>query len=182
MEIRPQVLGDTDHVWELLNAAFADGGRVARLAEALLDSSSRIALVAEQDGEIVAHLQLSRSWLDAPTRIVDVLVMSPVAVAPRRQRKGVGSRLIKAGMAEAERQGAPLVWLEGDPNLYPPFGFRPGGERGFRAPSERIPPASFLVATLSAWRPWMVGGLVYPDAFWIHDCVGPPRTARQSTD
>jgi putative acetyltransferase len=178
MEIRPQVLNDTDHVWELLNEAFADHGRVAGLAEALLDSSSRIALVAEHDGEVVGHLQLSRSWLDAPTQLVDVLVMSPVGVAPRWQRQGIGSRLIEAGMAEAEGQGAPLVWLEGDPNLYPPFGFRPGGERGFRAPSERIPAEAFLVATLRAWRPWMVGGLVYPDAFWIHDCVGPPRRSR----
>ena len=111
--------------------------------------------------------------------------MSPVGVAPRWQRRGVGSRLIEAGMAQAQRHAAPLVWLEGDPNLYPPFGFRRGGERGFRPPSDRIPAESFLVATLTAWRPWMVGGLVYPDAFWLHDCVGPrrtPRTPRQSTD
>ena len=179
MDIRPQILSDTDHVWDLLSEAFADGGRVARLAEALLDHSSRIALVAEQDDEIVGHLQLSQSWLDAPRRVVDVLVMSPVGVAPAWQRRGIGSALIEAGMRAAERHGTPLVWLEGDPNIYPPFGFSRGGERGFRAPSDRIPPEAFLVATFGHWQPWMVGGLVYPDEFWRHDCVGPWR---DSTD
>lgn len=177
MQIRPQVLSDTDHVWDLLAQAFADGGRVARLAEALLDRSSRIALVAEHAGEVVGHLQLSQSWLDTRPATVEVLVMSPVAVAPAWQRRGIGSALIEAGMREAERQETPLVWLEGDPRRYPPFGFTRGGERGFRAPSERIPAECFLVATLDSWRPWMVGGLVYPDEFWRHDCVGPPRTS-----
>lgn len=175
MDIRPQVLSDTDHVWDLLTEAFADGGRVARLSEALLDHSSRIALVAEQRGEIVGHLQLSQSWLDAAPAIVDVLVMSPVGVAPAWQRRGIGSALVEAGMRAAERQGIPLVWLEGDPRICPPFGFTRGRERGFRAPSDRIPAAAFLVATLDNWQPWMVGGLVYPDEFWRHDCVGPPR-------
>jgi putative acetyltransferase len=175
MDIRPQVLSDTDHVWDLLTEAFADGGRVARLAEALLNHSSRIALVAEQDGEIVGHLQLSQSWLDAPSAVVDVLVMSPVGVAPAWQRRGIGTALIQAGMREARHTGTPLVWLEGDPNIYPPFGFTRGGERGFRAPSDRIPAEAFLVATFDTWQPWMVGTLVYPDDFWRHDCVGPPR-------
>lgn len=179
MDIRPQVLSDTDHVWDLLTEAFNDGGRVARLAEALLDRSSRIALVAEQDGEIVGHLQLSQSWLDAPPAVVDVLVMSPVGVAPPWQRRGIGRELIEAGMRAAEEQGVPLVWLEGDPNLYPPFGFIRGGERGFRAPSDRIPAEAFLVATFDSWQPWMVGGLVYPDEFWRHDCVGPHRESTE---
>jgi putative acetyltransferase len=175
MRIRPQVLSDTDHVWDLLSAAFADGGRAARLAEALLDRSSRIALVAEADDSVVGHLQLSRSWLDTARRVVEVLVMGPVGVSPDWQRQGIGTQLIETGMHEAETREAPLVWLEGDPRIYPPFGFSRGGERGFRAPSVRIPAASFLVATLPKWEPWMVGGLVYPDEFWIHNCVGPRR-------
>lgn len=174
--IRPQTLADTDHVWELLTAAFPDDDRVARLAEALLDGPSRIALVAEQDdGRIVGALQLSRSWLDTDVRLVDVLVMGPVGVAPDRQRQGIGGLLVKEAIGQATAAGAPLIWLEGQPDYYPQFGFVRGGELGFRPPSHRIPAAAFQVTTLPSWQPWMVGGLVYPDTFWALDCVGPQR-------
>lgn len=170
--IRPQLIGDTDHVRAVLTAAFADGGRAATLAESLLDGPSRAALVAEVDGEVVAHAQLSRSWLDAPHSLVEVRVLSPVGVAPEWQGQGVGAQLVLEALARAEATRAPLVWLEGWPDYYARFGFTRGRDRGFRAPSERIPSPAFQVATLSAWEPWMVGGLVLPDTFWVHDMVG----------
>jgi len=186
VSIREQTLADTDHVWELLTDAFSGDDRVARLAEALLDGPSRLALVAVDsngsenedghgDGRIVGNLQLSRSWLDTDIRLVDVLVMSPVAVTPDRQRQGIGGRLVQEGLRQATAVGAPLIWLEGHPDYYPQFGFARGGELGFRAPSHRIPAEAFQVTTLPAWEPWMVGGFVYPDEFWAHDCVGPRR-------
>src|SRR5579875_774904 len=163
INVRPQVLADTDRVWDLLVAAFGDGGRTARLAEA-------------GEGEIVGHVQLSLSWLDADERLVDdVLVLSPIGVAPDRQRQGVGRQLVTSALAEAERRGAPLVWLEGEPTYYPEFGFVRGAERGFRPPSARIPNEAFLVAPPSAWQPWMVGRRFSPDVFWQHDSVGPGR-------
>ncbi|HET6876377.1 MAG TPA: N-acetyltransferase [Jatrophihabitans sp.] len=170
--IRPQLIGDTDHVRALLTDAFADGGRVATLAEALLDGPSRAALVAEVDGEVVGHVQLARSWLDAPRALVEVRVLSPLGVAPEWQGQGVGALLVQEAMERAEATGAPLVWLEGWPDYYFRFGFTRGVDRGFRAPSDRIPAPAFQVATLPAWQPWMVGGLVLPDTFWVHDMVG----------
>lgn len=175
IQIRQQVLGDTDHVWEVLTAAFGDGGRAAGLAEALLEGPSRVALVAENDGEVVGAIQLSHSWLDASRALVDVLVLSPLGVAPHRQREGIGAELVSAALDAARERETPLVWLEGQPQYYPRFGFTRGGERGFRAPSHRIPPTAFFVLTLPSWQPWMTGGLVYPDEFWAHDCVGPRR-------
>src|SRR5579875_714082 len=176
VSIREQTLADTDHVWELLTDAFPGDDRVARLAEALLEGPSRFALVAEDDdGRIVGNLQLSRSWLDTDVRLVDVLVMSPVGVAPDRQRRGIGRRLVAQAIRQATDAGTPLIWLEGEPDYYPQFGFVRGGELGFRAPSHRIPAAAFQVATLPTYEPWMVGGFVYPDEFWADDCVGPPR-------
>lgn len=172
MIIRPQLIGDTDHVRAVLTAAFADGGRAATLAESLLDGPCRAALVAEVDGEVVGHAQLSRSWLDAPRQLVEVRVLSPVGVAPQWQGQGIGAQLVSDALARAEATGAPLVWLEGWPDYYPRFGFTRGGDRGFRAPSDRIPAPAFQVATLPAWEPWMVGGLVLPDTFWVHDMVG----------
>ena len=65
-----------------------------------------------------------------------------------------------------------MVWLEGNPAYYGRFGFRPGGDHGFRKPSLRIPDAAFQVMTLSVYEPWMTGTLVYSGTFWEHDCVG----------
>lgn len=180
--VRPQRIADTDVVRDVLTDAFGDTGRVAGLAEALLDGPSRVALVAERDDEVVGHVQLSQAWLDAPRELVDVLVLSPMGVATAHQRTGVGSALVRAALAAAAERRAPLVFLEGVPDFYPRFGFEPGRPRGFAPPSTRIPDRAFQVATLAAWRPWMTGAFVYPETFWVHDCVGlrehDPRTAR----
>jgi len=39
-------------------------------------------------------------------------------------------------------------------------------------PRAGVPDAACQVASLSAHESWMTGGLVYPDVWWQHDCVG----------
>jgi putative acetyltransferase len=128
--------------------------------------------VAEDDGEIVGHIMFTASLLDAPERLVTVQVLSPVGVVPARQGRGVGTALIRHGLALLEERGVPLVFLEGSPAYYARFGFRPGAEDGFRKPSLRIPDAAFQVLRLPAYERWMTGTLVYAEAFWRHDVVG----------
>lgn len=41
-----------------------------------------LSFVAELRGQVVGHVQLSKSWLDAPKRLVEVLVLSPLGVVP----------------------------------------------------------------------------------------------------
>ena len=91
MVVRAQHSGEWPAVRRLLTAAFADDGRVAALAEALHARADRpvdCALLAESDGELVGHLQLSRAWIDAQPALVDVLVLSPLAVAPDNRDGG----------------------------------------------------------------------------------------------
>ena len=64
------------------------------------------------------------------------------------------------------------MFLEGSPTYYPRFGFVPGGELGFTAPSVRIPPAAFQALTLPAYDSTVRGALVYPDVWWRNDAVG----------
>lgn len=172
--MRPQRPEDRGGVREVLTTAF---GRavVADLAEGLQDAAAGahgVSLVAELDGTVVGHVQLSRSWVDAPERLLEVLVLSPLGVAPARQRKGIGGQLVTRALAEAARLAAPLVFLEGSPNYYPRFGFEPGSQHGFTAPSVRIPDAAFQVVILPSYEPWMRGALVYTELFWALDCVG----------
>jgi putative acetyltransferase len=172
--IRAQRPGERAAVREVVGRAF---GRpeVPDLAEALQDSpagAAGLSFVAETGGRLAGHVQLSRSWLDAPPRLAEVLVLSPLSVIPECQRQGIGSRLVGHALAEAARAGAPLVFLEGDPRYYSRFGFGPAREHGFTPPSVRIPDAAFQVVTLAGYQPWMTGALVYAEQFWEYDCVG----------
>lgn len=173
--IRPQRDGERDAVRDVVSAAFHDVV-VADLVDALqADEAGRkgASLVAvAEGGRIVGHVQLSRSWLDAPARLLEVLVLSPLAVTPDRQGEGIGGALVRSAIAAAEELGAPLLFLEGSPRYYPRFGFVPGGPLGFIRPSVRIPDAAFQVVRLPGWESWMTGQLVYSEVFWRLDAVG----------
>jgi putative acetyltransferase len=172
-EERPE---DRDAVARLHSLAFADDGVVASLVDDLRASSATetgLSLVAVDHDETVAgHVMFTRNVLDAPPRLVDVQVLSPLGVLPSHQGRGVGGLLVRRGLEQLAGQGVPLVFLEGSPVYYSRFGFQPGGEHGFRRPSLRIPEPAFQVRILAWYEPWMTGTLVYRQAFWDHDSVG----------
>jgi putative acetyltransferase len=175
MEIRPATSAHDAAVRQLVEEAFGpdEGPTVARLVTALDTSgSTRASLVAEVEGGVVGHVQLNRSWVDARQALVEVLVLSPLSVDPAHQRRGIGAALLAAARAEAERLGAPAVFLEGDPGYYSTRGWSAAAPLGFTAPSTRIPGPAFQVVLLPAYQPWMSGALVYCEPFWALDCVG----------
>jgi len=174
MNLRAEQTHDHHAVRVIHRRAFGDHGDVvARLVDALRDDDpAALSLVAEDAGELVGHVMFTRSLLDAPRRLVAVQVLSPLAVVPDHQGRGIGSALIRHGLHLLDERGVPLVFLEGDPRYYSRAGFTRGDGRGFRKPSLRIPDAGFQVIALSAYEPWMNGTLVYSAPFWDHDCVG----------
>ena len=166
--------GEDGEVRSLVADAFADphiGELVDRLRESP-DWIDGLSFVAERDRRLVGHILFTRGLLDAPRSLVDVLVLSPVSVSTAFQGKGIGSALIRYGLAQVAARAEPLVFLEGAPGFYHRFGFLPGGEEGFRRPSLRIPPTAFQVLRLPGYEEWMTGTLVYSRVFWDLDCVG----------
>jgi putative acetyltransferase len=168
-------LDDRSGIEAVVAAAFAEpaDGPVVRLVRLLRTTAAeRASIVALVDGHIVGHVQLNRSWVDARAALVEVLVLSPLSVLPAHQNRGVGTRLVAAALAEAERLGAPAVFLEGHWGYYGTRGFEAAVPRGFGRPSDRIPEPAFQVALLPAHEAWMTGRLVYAEAFWLSDAVG----------
>jgi len=155
--------------------AFGHHDPVPDLVDLLRSTAAPLAplgLVATVGGEPVGHVMLSHSRLDAPRRLVNVWVLSPLGVEPDHQRRGVGTALVTAALKTAGLTGVPLVFLEGSPRYYGSRGFESASALGFRAPSLRIPDPAFQVARMPAYEPWMTGTLVYSDPFWALDCVG----------
>jgi len=172
----PASTDDRHAITDLTRRAFgAEGARVADLVVALQGSDAfalGLSFLAEREGVPVGHVLLTRSWVDAPERLVDVLVLSPLSVSPEHQRTGVGRALVAHAVEAASGTGSPAVFLEGDPAYYGRLGFVSASTHGFTRPSTRIPDAACQVMLLPAYGPWMTGALVYCDRFWALDCVG----------
>jgi putative acetyltransferase len=173
--IRPERAEDRDAVRDVHARAFGDSERVPTLVDALRAapaSPGSLSMVATVGERVVGHVMLSACRLDALPRLVDVSSLSPLGVLPEFQRRGIGTRLVADALAEADRRGVPLVFLEGSPDYYGTRGFVDATEVGFRPPTLRYPPGAFQVARLSSYEEWMTGTFVYSDTFWALDCVG----------
>lgn len=119
LTIRPYQPSDAGAVRRVLTAAFG-AASVAALAEELRHSDGhRAALVAEpaeasggevaltERAEVIGCVQLTRAWLDAADRLVEVLVLSPLGVLPSMQGRGTGAALVRAAIASAIALRAP---------------------------------------------------------------------------
>ncbi|WBY17200.1 N-acetyltransferase [Erythrobacteraceae bacterium WH01K] len=127
IRIRAERDGDARAIFALTKAAFheaphADGDE-AELVDRLRDSGDlALSLVAvNQDKDIIGHVAFSPvSISGAPGQWYQ---LAPISVMPMRQKSGIGSRLVEAGLAQLAERGAAGVALVGDPAYYSRFGF-----------------------------------------------------------
>ncbi len=127
--IRDEEPSDRAEIRGLVTAAFA-GEAEADLVERLrIDGAIELSLIALADGRLVGQALFSR--MRAPFR---ALGLAPVSVLPARQRAGIGSRLIRAGLARAADAGWEGIFVVGDPAFYGRFGFEAALASGFRSP------------------------------------------------
>ncbi len=86
-------------------------------------------LVAELDGAIAGHVLFSPVSLEGHPSL-PMMGLGPMAVAPRLQRRGIGSALVREGLARCRALGAAAVVVVGHPGYYPRFGFTPASGLG----------------------------------------------------
>lgn len=110
----------------ITQAAFAreygvGDGEVALIAQLRADGDVAVELAAAADGEIVGHAMFSR--LTATPATLKVAALAPVSARVDRQRYGIGSALIREGLARCAAQGFDAVTVLGDVAYYKRFGF-----------------------------------------------------------
>lgn len=81
-----------------------------------------LSLVAEDAGEVIGHVAFS--LVEIEDGATGWYGLGPVSVHPDRQSEGIGSALIRRGLADLAGLGASGCVLVGSPKFYPRFGFR----------------------------------------------------------
>ena len=125
LEIRPEKPEDIEAIRRVHQQAFP-GPLEARLVDLLrAKGKALISLVAVHAGVVKGHILFSPvTCAGAPDNNMGI-GLAPVAVLPEIQKKGLGKRLIEAGLHEARHRGFAWVVVLGDPAYYRRFGFLP---------------------------------------------------------
>ncbi len=120
----------------------------AALVDALREQADHfISLVAVLNDKIVGHIFFSPVAIESETSTFSAMGLAPMAVLPERQRLGIGSLLVRAGLAECLHAGHNVVVVLGHPMYYPRFGFVPAVQKGIRSEYD-VPDDVFMVAEL----------------------------------
>lgn len=150
VSVRQERPEDHEQVYALVQEAFAcaehSDGTEQDLVEALRRGRAfvpELSLVAEAGGQCVGHILFTRARVGE----AESLVLAPLAVLPRFQRQGVGSALVRAGLALAQERGFSCVLVLGSETYYPRFGFAPAAGFGIEVP-EGMPAVNFMALRL----------------------------------
>jgi putative acetyltransferase len=149
--IRPERAEDRDAIRAVNDAAFAQPAE-GTLVDALRRGAAFIpalSLVAVDDrtGAIVGHILFTRLPIVDGAASYPALALAPMAVLPGRQREGIGSALVREGLAAARRLGHRVVVVLGHPEYYPRFGFLPARAYGIECPFD-APDEAFMALGL----------------------------------
>jgi putative acetyltransferase len=142
--VRPERAGDESAIRAVHERAFGRPQEAA-LVDALRAAGAHVvSLVAEDDGVVVGHVLFSPVGVEVGD---PGLGLGPVGVRPDRQRCGLGSLLIRRGLAECRARGHQLVVVLGEPGFYRRCGFVPASAHGLRCEYD-APADAFMVLEL----------------------------------
>jgi putative acetyltransferase len=117
--------GREDDIASITRAAFtrqygSGDGEVALIAALRADGDVAVELTALEAGDVVGHVMFSALAVAPDT--LRMASLAPVCARIDRQRSGIGSALIREGLARCKAQGFDTVLVLGD-DYYRRFGF-----------------------------------------------------------
>lgn len=168
--IRPETDDDIEAIGVVVASAFGSETE-ARLVDRIRSSPYAMrggSLVAVDDTEaVVGHVMVSHADLIDDRDVTHrVAMLSPLATRPDLQRRGIGSKLVRAAVDFAAAQGEALLVLEGDPRYYSRLGFDSAESFGLTLPiPDWAPPEAAQVYPLAGAENAPRGRVEYPAAF-----------------
>jgi putative acetyltransferase len=156
--------GDAGRIREVNRAAFPTHAEADLVDELRRQRASIVSLVADEYDSIAGHILFSPVTLDGLTD-ERILGLAPMAVKPGCQRRGIGSRLVRAGLSACREARARAIVVVGHPAFYPRFGFVPASRFLLRCEYD-VPDDVFMAVELDPGTLGTRGGLVrYHQAF-----------------
>ena len=160
MRLRSTNAGDAAILAALYSAAFPSEDLTPLVRRLLSEVPDILSLVAEVERGLAGHVVFTRCAIGGSTQRVALL--GPLAVAPAMQRRGVGTVLVKGGIATLRDGGCTRVLVLGDPDYYGRFGF---------TREDRIqPPYALPTNWTDAWQ----GHALHADATPLAGLLCPP--------
>ena len=163
--IRPETPSDAAAIRRVHVEAFGQPDE-ADLVDALRAAGAlRISLVAAEGATVIGHIAFSAVVVRAGASTINTLGLAPMAVLPEYQHRGIGSRLVRAGLAACGDTPHGLVFVLGAPPFYGRFGFTPAKPLGLTW-EHGGPPDAFMVQALQrGMLPGVRGVVAYRPEF-----------------
>ena len=144
---RPERPDDIAAIHAVVAAAFGHEDE-AQLVDALRDAGKlSVSLIACHDEQVIGHIAFSQVEIATNPRHARVAGLAPLSVAPAGQGEGVGSALVREGLAACMAAGFAAAVVLGEPGYYGRFGFTRGG--GFGLENEYGADAGFMAVELA---------------------------------
>lgn len=156
MRIRSEHTADIESIGQVNRLAFGGEDETSIVGRVRESAHPIISLVADEDG-VVGHILFSPVTIGEDHEGL-LMGLGPVAVTPVRQRQGIGSALIRAGLEECRRLGVRGVVVVGHPEYYPRFGFTRAS--GFGLTCEFEVPDDVFMALELVKSAFGAGGLI----------------------
>lgn len=143
IQVRKERPGDEGSVREINRRAF-ETEEEANVVDRLRNTcDGYLAFVATIDEEIVGHILFTPATLDGSELVG--MGLAPMAVDPGFQNRGIGTLLVRQGLAHLRASDCPFVIVLGHPGYYPRFGFEPASARRVTCQWEGVPDEAFMI-------------------------------------
>lgn len=163
--VRPERSDDLATIRQINIAAFGRADE-ADLVDALrAEGALLLSLVAELESVVAGHILFSRMWIDSAHATTSAVALSPMAVLPEYQNRGIGGALVRRGLKLLQDMREQIVLVLGHPSYYQRFGFSSEKARLLETP---FPPDSYMAVELAPGALAGVSGKVrYPGSFGL---------------